>query len=262
MFESSTGFTEANPLSDQDELLNEFLRRLPRQAPGSEVETKNILSSLSLLPNKPYTIVAYHCGTGAIPLELASRFDGNIIAVDPRAELLDVLLATSETMSLRAKINATTDDVVELPLVKGSIDLVWSEHPNHASSFERVIQHWQALLKPSGMMVLTELIWLTPEHPAALTSYFESANKDIATLEERLDQLEANGYEVLRGDILPTDCHTTNYYQPMSALFDSFVDEFKTPSAVGVVAKLMHELSIYNKYSEYYGYAVFIARKV
>lgn len=262
MFVSTTGFSEENQFNSHEELLNEFLRRLERQAPGSEAETNKVLDVLSLLPTEPYTIVTHHCGTGALPLELATQYQGTVIAVDPRAELLDEFLTKSETMKLQATIQATTDDVVELPLVKGSVDVVWSQSPNNESSFERVIQHWHSMLKPSGVIVLTELIWFNETKPLALTSYFKTANIDIASLEERLEQLEANGYEVLRGDILPEDCHTTKYYQPMSDLFESFMDEFNTPAAVGVVAELKQEISIYNKYKEEYGYAVLIARKL
>lgn len=261
MFVSTTGFSEENQFNSHEELLNEFLRRLERQAPGSEAETNKVLDILSLLPTKPYIIVTHQCGTGALPLELATRYQGTIIAVDPRAELLDEFLTKSETMTLQATIQATSDDVVELPLLKGSVDLVWSEQPNHASSFERVIQHWHSMLKPSGVIVLTELIWFNETKPLDLINHLNTANFDIATLEERLDQLEANGFEVLRGDMLPEECHTTNYYQPMSDLFESFMDEFNTPAAVGVVAELKQEISIYNKYNEEYGYAVLVARK-
>ena len=262
MFERTTTLTQTNQFDSHDELLTEFFRRLKRQAPGSEAETNKVLATLSLEPKQSYTMLFHHCGTGALPLEMATRYQGSIIAVDPRAELLDEFLVLSESMPLQASITATSDDVVELPVVKESLDLVWSQYPNHDSPFERVIQHWNALLKPSGIVVLTELIWLTERKPLALTEYWNYSIKDIATLEERLDQLEANGFEVLHGDILPEDCHTTNYYQPMSALFESFMDEYNTPAAVGVVAELKHEISIYNKYNEYYGYAVFVARKL
>jgi SAM-dependent methyltransferase len=262
MFVSTAGFTEETEFNSHDELLNEFLRRLERQAPGSDAETNKVLSVLSLLPTEPYTIVTHHCGTGALPLELASRYQGKIIAVDPRPEFLDALLAKSETMSLQATIQATSDDVVELPLVKGSVDVVWSQYPNNESSFERVLQHWHSMLKSNGVIVLTELIWYDDSKPQAVTKYFNSVGKDIATLEERIDQLEANGYEVLRGELLPEDCHTTNYYEPMDALFESFMNEFNTPAAVAVVAALKQEISFYNKYKEDYGYAVLIARKL
>lgn len=262
MVESTTRIEAVTQFHSHQELLTEFLRRLPRQAPGSEAETQKVLTALALSPTEPLTMVAHHCGTGNVALELATRFAGTIIAVDPRAELLDELLQVSEAMSLRATIQATSDDVVELPIVKESLDLVWSQYPNNDSTFERVIQYWHGYLKQSGFVVLTELIWLNETAPDELTTYLKSANKIIATLEERLDQLAAQGFDVLYGELLPEACHTHNYYQPMSDLFESFMDEYNTPAAVGVVAELKHEIANYKKYKEDFGYAVFIARKL
>jgi ubiquinone/menaquinone biosynthesis C-methylase UbiE len=243
------------------ELLTTLLQRVKRQVPGSEEETIKAIQLLSLDPKRRYKVAHLGCGTGATTLALAKRIQGLIIAVDDRPELLDHLQAVSESMSLSASIEVTSDDVDNLPIAPSSLDLIWSDADRKDSVFVDVIRHWHGLLKPEGAMVVTELIWLKEDRPQALVDYLETNYKDILTLEERLEEIEANGYEVLQGGVLSQDCHTTEYYQPLMDSVDGFIKDYPVPATYLVAANLKHEVSMYQRYNEYFGYAVLIARK-
>ena len=244
-----------------DELLTSLLQRVTRQVPGSLEETTRAIQRLSLDSSRRYKVAHLGCGTGATTLELAKRIQGLIIAVDERPELLDHLQAVSESMSLSASIEVTADDVDNLPIAPNSLDLIWSEADRKDSVFVDVIRHWHGLLKPDGAMVVTELIWLKEDRPQALVDHLETNHKDILTLEECLETMEANGYEVLQGGVMSEDCHTTEYYQPLMDSVDGFMSEFPVPATYVVAANLTQEASMYRRYKEYFGYAVLIARK-
>jgi len=63
--------------------------------------------------------------------------------------------------------------------------------------------------------------------------------------------------------VLPQSCWLENYYRPMQASFEAFLDRNgQSEAARAVVAAEVEEIKLYEQYKEYYSYGVYIARKL
>ena len=244
-----------------EELLSILLGRLDRQSFGSENETATVIKTLGLDETTSYRIANLACGTGATTLQLAKHVQGTILGVDPSPQLLDRLVKRSAANSLKATIDVTSDYYNQLPIAPRSLDLLWSQDRGRETDFIPMIEYWNSLLKPGGMLVVTELIWTTHNPAGEVVEYWGSRYQDINTLEARLEELEAAGFDVLRGEFLPASCYEEHFYTPLSNEFESFMDEFPIPAAIGLVGQLKQEIKMYHKFKDHYGHAVLIAQK-
>jgi SAM-dependent methyltransferase len=77
----------------------------------------------SLLPDSEDTIILeLGCGSGQLTLPLASKLEGEIIAVDSSAENVEMLKKKLKTMGLEKRVEARISDAKDLFFDKGSID--------------------------------------------------------------------------------------------------------------------------------------------
>ena len=252
--------SKASPITP-DELLSILLGRLDRQSFGSESETAKVIKTLGLNDSTNYKIANLACGTGATTLQLAKHVQGTILGVDLSPKLLDRLIKRSSAKSLKATIDVTSDKYNGLPIAPGTLDVLWSQDRGRETDFIPMIQYWHSLLKPGGMLVLTELIWTTSNPDNEVVDYWSSRYQDISTLEARLEELEATGFDVLNGDLLPDSCYEEHFYTPLTNEFESFMDEYPIPAAIGLVGQFKQEIRMYHKFKGHYGHAVLIATK-
>ncbi|HEY1087312.1 MAG TPA: metalloregulator ArsR/SmtB family transcription factor [Archangium sp.] len=109
----------------------------------------------SLLP--PLEVVDFGCGTGVLTVELA-RWAGHVTAIDRSGSALAKAKAEAQRQGLR-NITFLEADLHALPLDSGSVDLVVvSQSLHHVDDIERVLAEGARLLKPSGRMVVLELL--------------------------------------------------------------------------------------------------------
>jgi ArsR family transcriptional regulator len=109
----------------------------------------------SLLP--PLEVVDFGCGTGVLTVELA-RWAGHVTAIDRSGSALHKAKAEAQRQGLR-NITFLEADLHALPLETGSVDLVVvSQSLHHVDDIERVLAEGARLLKPSGRMVVLELL--------------------------------------------------------------------------------------------------------
>ncbi|MDE0159005.1 MAG: methyltransferase domain-containing protein [Candidatus Dadabacteria bacterium] len=244
------------------ELLIDLHKSNDRQGPGSEEQTKMAitLSGLSCA-SEILQVADIGCGTGASTLVLAENLNANITAVDLFPEFLSVLTANAEKQGLADKIRTLACSMDDLPFEEGSLDAIWAEGAVYNMGFKKSVTYFKRFLKPGGILAASEITWLTQSRPDEIRSYWDNEYPEIATAADKIRVLEEQGF-ILKGYFpLPVSCWIDNYYDPLRSGFDAFLAKHDTEEAKEVIDAETNEITLYEKYRNYYSYGFYIARK-
>lgn len=231
-----------------------------RQGSGSNADFALELSGID--KNVSLKIVDIGCGTGAASIALAKATNAFIAAVDLLPAFLEKLNPRVVRAGVNERIAAITADMSDLPFQSEQFDVIWSEGAIYNIGFMRGIREWREYLKPNGILVATEITWLTPYIPEELRSHWETEYPEIGLASTKLNQLEDNGYIPIGYFVLQSDCWLDEYYTPLSAGFAEFLERHgDSEQAVAIVEAEKKEIALYKKYRAYYSYGCYIARK-
>lgn len=247
---------------DDMSLLIDFHIEAERQGPGSDEETLRALSFADLDETRPLQIADIGCGTGAASLVLAKKLHGTITAVDMLSAFLDKLESRAVEAGVADRIQTMNASMDSLSFGEGALDLLWSEGAIYNMGFEAGVAAWHRFLKPGGYLVASEITWLTKSRPEELRTHWEAEYPEINAASSKMDVLERYGYSPQAYFVLPANCWWNNYYGPMEKRFDRFLARHgHSQEARALVAREQAEIALYRKYSAYYGYGVYVARK-
>jgi ubiquinone/menaquinone biosynthesis C-methylase UbiE len=211
----------------------------------------------------PVKIADIGCGTGASTVVLAQRVKGHITAVDVLQDFLDVLERNAENMGLAENISTRCCSMDNLPFGDEEFDVIWSEGAIYNIGFERGIQDWKRYVKVGGLLVVSEITWITAHRPSELQTYWEREYPEIDVASSKIGVLEKNGYAPIGYFVLPEQCWLDNYYRPMQESFQHFLTRNgNTKEARAVVDAERREIEMYEHYKTFYSYGVYIARKL
>ena len=228
------------------ELLIDLHRRQYRQGPGSEADTLRAIELTGLLGRRNLQVADIGCGTGASTFTLAEALQGDITAVDFLPEFLHRLQAQAEARGLGKRIHTLEAQMEHLPFEAEQLDLIWSEGAIYNMGFEEGLEAWRPLLKPGGILAVSEITWLLSERSEEIQSFWQQAYPQIDTAAGKFRALERQGYSPLA----------------LAAGFDDFLNRHPdSATARGLVAEHRDEQSLYEKYSEQYSYGFYVARK-
>lgn len=248
---------------DELQLLIELHKSGARQGPGSTKATEQALLLADIASEKTLRVADIGCGTGASSLVLARSLNAHITAVDFLQEFLDKLEKQVREEGIEEKITTLCASMDDLPFAEASLDLIWSEGAIYNMGFEAGISAWRDYIKPGGLLVVSEITWLTAHQPDELRAHWQAEYPEIATASQKIAALEKHGYSPVGYFVLPESCWLENYYGPMEGRFKDFLDVTgNSEEAQAIVAAERKEMDLYNKYKNYYGYGVYIARKL
>ena len=244
-------------------LLIDNHKRANRQGPGGDAETEMALAMSGVDHSAPLKIADIGCGTGASTLVLAKRLNAQITAVDFLKEFLDVLEIRAENSGLSEKIKTLCCSMDKLPFRNEEFDVIWSEGAIYNIGFARGVKEWNRYLKVGGLLVVSEITWITASRPQEVQKYWEAEYPEIDLASSKMSILEKNGYSPVGYFVLPEHCWLANYYQPMQDRFEDFLERNGySEAAQAIVAGEKREIEIYKQYKNYYSYGVYAARKV
>jgi ubiquinone/menaquinone biosynthesis C-methylase UbiE len=247
---------------DDLQLLIDLHRHGARQGPGSEAHTLQALQLAGLDRSRPLKIADIGCGTGAAAILLANELDAEVTAVDVHHEFLDELHSRAKDHGLSDKITALHGSMDALPFNAEQFDVIWSEGAIYHMGFEAGVSAWRPFLKPGGILVLSEITWLTATRPRDLQSHWDRAYPEIDVASAKLAVLERHGYRPEAYFVLPESCWLENYYLPLENRFDAFLEcHNHSKQVTAMVEAERHEIALYKVHSAYYSYGVYIAKK-
>lgn len=246
---------------DELELIIDLHLRNDRQGPGCDEETRRAIELARLTPSPDLRVADLGCGTGASAIVLARELGARVTAVDAVPAFTQRLRARADQEGLGAQVRAVVGDIESLDFGNERFDVVWSEGAIYNVGFEAGAQNWSRLLKPGGILTVTELSWRTAQRPSEVDRHWCREYPGIATPSEKLGMLERLGYEPMATFFLPEHCWTRNYYQPLASSFDGFLDRHgDAPQAEAVVRAERTEMALFEQFGRWYGYAFYIAR--
>jgi SAM-dependent methyltransferase len=226
-------------------------RGLPREGPGSGRSTRRAFSMVAGLPPAP-RILDVGCGPGAQTACLANLCGGKILAVDNHRPFLE---------QLRRKI-AAERLTGRLPFAPGSFDLIWAEGSIYLAGMQNALELWRPLLKGNGAIGFTEVSWLRDDIPEEVDRFWKEAYPAIGPISRNLEIVRGAGYEPLDTFVLPESDWWNDYYDPILAKLPALREKYgRDEEAQAVLDMEDAEMALYRKYSAWYGYVFYLARR-
>ena len=142
-------------------LLIDLHKQGHRQGPGGDSETKLAINIAMIDRTVPLKVADIGCGTGASTLVLARLLNAQIIAVDFLQDFLDVLIERAERAGIADMISTLACSMDNLPFANEELDIIWSEGAVYNIGFEKGVAEWRRFLKAGGLLVASEITWLT-----------------------------------------------------------------------------------------------------
>jgi len=233
-----------------------------RQGPGSDAATLRALELSGIDTNTPLAIADIGCGTGAASVLLAKHTKAHITAVDFLPAFLEKLKADAKQAVVADRVTTLDADMGDLPFENEQFDVIWSEGAIYNIGFKTGIEAWKQYLKPNGVLVATEITWLTPDVPEELSKHWATEYPEVASASTKLKQLEDAGFTLLGYFPLSEECWLEEYYQPLRDSFADFMARNDNSEAArAIVEAEKHEIALYEKFKNFYSYGCYIAQK-
>jgi len=247
---------------DEFELLVDLHKGANRQGPGGDAETEKAIGLADIDRDMPLKIGDIGCGTGASTLTLARLLNAKITAVDFLQDFIDVLAVRAQRDGFEDKITPLCASMEQLPFEDDEFDVIWSEGAIYNIGFKKGIADWKRYLKPGGLLIVSEITWLTNSRPLELQDHWNNEYPEIDTASAKIKVIEDSGYTPIGYFVLPEYCWIDNYYEPMRKSFDAFLSRnVDRDEARAIVEAESNEIELYKKYKAYFSYGMYIARK-
>lgn len=242
-------------------LICEYFSSISRQGPGSDESTCRALGMIGELPSDA-VIADLGCGCGSQTLQLALNTQARVKALDLFPLFIDRLMDRCREAGVADRVEGIVGDMCSLPFEKASFDVIWSEGAIYNIGFKRGISEWRDYLKPEGWLAVSEASWLTDSRPSEIENFWNEAYPEIDTIANKVQQLRDAGYHDICSFVLPTECWTDNFYLPQKEAQRIFLELHPdNKTAVELVSNQRHEAELYSRFSDYYGYVFYVARR-
>jgi len=248
---------------DEYQLLVDLHKEAPRQGPGGDAETEQALVLAGIDRAAALKVADIGCGTGASTLLLARLLNARITAVDFLRDFVDVLEERAESMGVADRITTLACSMDNLPFADEEFDVIWSEGAIYNIGFEKGVADWRRYLKAGGVLVASEITWITDSRPPELQEYWDSEYPEIDVASAKMRVLEKRGYSPVGYFVLPEHCWLDRYYRPMQARFEDFLNRNgNSEQARAIVAAEQREIELYERYKAHFSYGVYVAKKL
>ncbi|WP_407333370.1 MerR family transcriptional regulator [Enterovibrio sp. 27052020O] len=201
-------------MNDHDAYMQDFMdifAPLERWGPGSQEDT---LKAASFLPNSATHILEIGSGKGTSTLLLAEHCDAHITAVDNEPIAIEQLKQKLAETPLGEQVSPVCASMTALPFAANSFDAIWAEGCVYIMGMENALTQWKPFLKNHGMLVVSDLVWLTDSPDEKTKQFWQSEYPDMQDIATRLKQFDALGYDLVDQFSLGVDAWQ-NYWLPL-----------------------------------------------
>jgi ubiquinone/menaquinone biosynthesis C-methylase UbiE len=240
----------------------EVFSDLPRQGPGDTQLSLQILDSIK--NNSTIKQLAdIGCGTGKITLQLAQSIEGAVTAVDNYQPYLDDLKIEAEKLGIADRVTCVSADMKSLPFSEEAFDIIWSEGAIYIMGFEEGLNYWKQYLKPQGWMVVSDANFFKPDTPQEVKEFWENEYPQMMSVTENIEVIERNGFNLSEKHFLPKAGWSDNFYSPLQVNVNRLRKKYQNnKKALEEIDIVQHEIDLYLKYHDYYGYTFYVMQKM
>ena len=212
--------------------------------------------------HQPIRILDIGCGCGPQTMQLAKHIHGKILAVDNHLPFLEELQRRADAEGVSEKIETSLMDMHELSAAEGTYDIIWSEGALFILGFRNALELCSSLLVPDGVMAVTELSWIRPDPPDECRRFFADEYPDIADIDTCRRVISGAGFHLIDHFVLPETAWLLPFYEPLEKRLQKLRDRYaKDAGKLDMIASVQKEISMYRRYSDYYGYVFYIMQK-
>ncbi|MCD9536801.1 MerR family transcriptional regulator [Photobacterium carnosum] len=219
-------------MNEHNAYMNDFMTiftPLEQWAPGSKQDT---LNAISLMPNQQMRrILEIGSGKGGSTLLLANNTKAHITAVDNEPVAIEQLNQKIKDSQLVDRISPVCASMTALPFEAKSFDAIWAESCVYIMGMENALQQWKPLLKDDGILVVSDLVWLTDMPDENVKQFWLSNYPNIQTIPTRLKLFQAQGYDVIDHFSLGLNAWE-NYWLPLKARVEALQPTMPTSQAL------------------------------
>lgn len=231
---------------------------MEKLGPGSDADTRHVLR---LLPARPMRLVVdAGCGTGRQTLVLAGALGGTVHAVDSYQPFLDELMRRAGAAGVTQRVQAHCMDMKDIPLAFREIDLLWSEGAAYNIGFANALETWAPALAAGGVVVVSELSWLTDDVPKEPLEFFRSAYPEMRRVTDNIAIAQAAGYAVLATHTLSRDTWVDGYYEVLGPRARDLLDH-PDPAVRELADESMREIELFERSGNSYGYVFYVLQR-
>ena len=238
---------------------------MPRQGPGLNEVTGEAFGVVEEELNDGAVIVDVGCGSGMQTLELArlsERIGATVVGMDVHEAFLRDFLKRSDGEGVSDRLKVVQGSMTAMPFLEGSIDLIWSEGAIFIAGFENGLRSWRPLLKEKGMMVISELNWLTDERPEEVLEFWKPMGIEVDTVETNIEIVMNTGYDLLGTFPLENRGWWQDYYTPLEKHVNGLKEKHAgDPDTMMLIEATQKEIKLFRKYGGAYGYQFYIIQK-
>ena len=239
----------------------ELYESLPRQGPGDNKSTKKAFQILKNIPSTP-KILDIGCGRGMQTIELAKLSNGIVTALDNHQPFLDMISKDAKKEGLENRIICKNQSMLEMTFNEESFDIIWSEGALYFFGFEKGLDKLYSLLKKEGCLVFTEAVLFKEDIPDEVWDLWKDEYPDVGNIDKNLNLIKDNNFKLIDHFTLPKSSWFTYFYDPMKKEIKMLKEKYKDNiEALEIFNVSEHEIGMYDKYSDYFGYEFFIMKK-
>lgn len=242
-----------------DEYMKDFFKvyeKMKRQGPGSQETTRNVVTKVKQLKDIK-TILDIGCGKGQSSLILASELNANVDAIDNHQPFLDYLTAEAERLKLSGKVKAHNMSMFDIRFEDYFFDLIWSEGSAYFMGFENALKQWRRLLKPRGILFVSEAVWLTEKVSPECRDYWKVEYPNMKSVDKRKSQAVVCGYEIKDCFELPRSDWEL-FFEDMERCVN---EEIRTTGMTKTYKDILKGIEIEKKYGGEYGYLCMLLQR-
>jgi SAM-dependent methyltransferase len=239
----------------------EVFGSLPRQGPGNRACAARALGLCRELPESP-AVLDLGCGAGGQTLYLAELTSGSIVAIDSHAPSIQQLQTAIAERGLSGRVRATVGDMLRPEQPPASFDLIWSEGALYSVGLRQALHVCHGLLRPGGYLAFTDAIWRKDNPPRAVKASFDLDYPTMGRLEDDVAAISDCGFELIGHFTLPDKAWWDDFYTPMEARIAELRTRYANDAeASAILDQLAEEPKMHRRYSDFYAYEFFVARR-
>jgi ubiquinone/menaquinone biosynthesis C-methylase UbiE len=239
----------------------ELFESLPRQGPGNNKLTEKAFQYLKNIPSAP-KILDIGCGRGMQTIALAKLSNGTVTALDNHQPFLDMLTRDAKKEGVEHRIICTNQSMLKMNFDEMSFDIIWSEGALYHLGFEKGLDKLYNLLKKDGYLVFSEAVLFKEDLPDEVWDFWKDEYPDIGNIDKNLDLINENNFQIIAHFTLPKTSWFIHFYNPMKKEIKRLKEKYiGNTEALEFFNVSEHEIFVYDKYSDYFGYEFFIMKK-